>query len=60
LNDAGRDAGLWLGRRAGRLSLAQLGALADGVDYAVVNKAMALFGRRLSSNQPLRKRLAAT
>jgi hypothetical protein len=32
--DWGRDAALWLGRRPGRQTLAQLGKLAGGVDYA--------------------------
>ena len=45
--DWGRDAALWLGRRAGRLRLAELGRLAGGLDYAVTSKAIARFGRRL-------------
>ena len=36
--DWGRDAALWLGRRAGRLPLRELGELAGGSDYAVVSK----------------------
>jgi hypothetical protein len=43
--DWGRDAGLWLGRRAGRLPLIELGQWAGGLDYAVVSKAIARFGR---------------
>ena len=47
--DWGRDAALWLGRRAGRLKLGELGSLAGGLDYAVVSKAIARFGHRLDS-----------
>lgn len=57
--DWGRDAALWLGRRAGRLRLAELGRLAGGLDYAVVSKAIARFGRRLGSETDLSKRLTA-
>jgi hypothetical protein len=57
--DWGRDAALWLGRRAGRLSLAALGKLAGGLDYAVVSKAIARFGRRLLSDVALSEQLAA-
>jgi hypothetical protein len=39
--DWGRDAALWLGRRAGRLSLAGLGKFAGGLDYALASKAAA-------------------
>ena len=57
--DWGRDAALWLGRRAGRLKLAELGKLAGGLDYAVVSKAMARFGQRLSQDASLRERITA-
>ena len=57
--DWGRDAALWLGRRAGRLKLAQLGKLAGGLDYAVVSKAIARFGQRLCLDDALRTRLTA-
>jgi len=57
--DWGRDAALWLGRRAGRMRLAVLGELAGGLDYAVVSKAIARFGRRLSVDAALRAQLAA-
>ena len=57
--DWGRDAALWLGRRAGRLKLAELGELAGGLDYAVVSKAMARFGQRLSLDASLRKKMTA-
>jgi hypothetical protein len=50
---------LWLGRRAGRLPLGQLGELAGGVDYAVVSKAIARFGSRLAAEGSIRKQLAA-
>ena len=51
--DWGCDAALWLGRRAGRLKLAELGKLAGGMDYAVVSKALARFGRRLALDASL-------
>jgi len=38
--DWGRDAALWLGRRAGRLSLAGLGRLAGGMGYAAAAQAL--------------------
>ena len=57
--DWGRDAALWLGRRAGRLRLAQLGKLAGGLDYANVSKAVARFARRLGENPRLRQELTA-
>ena len=50
--DWGRDAALWLGRRAGRKRLAELGELAGGLDYAVVSKAMARFGTGGSETLP--------
>jgi REP element-mobilizing transposase RayT len=55
--DWGRDAGLWLGRRVTRLSLAELGKLAGGLDYAVVSKAIARFDSRLAANTSLREQL---
>ncbi|HVV71028.1 MAG TPA: transposase [Verrucomicrobiae bacterium] len=57
--DWGRDAALWLGRRAGRLRLAQLGHLAGGLDYAVVRKALARFGQRLGLDDSLRQQLTS-
>jgi putative transposase len=57
--DWGRDAALWLGRRSGRMKLAELGKLAGGLDYAVVSKAMARFDQRLRLDAPLRKKVAA-
>ena len=57
--DWGRDAALWLGRRAGRLSLAQLGKSAGGLDYAVASKAITRFGRRLALDGSLSEKLTA-
>ena len=51
--DWGRDAALWLERRAGRLRLAELGELAGGLDYAAVSKAIMRFSRRLISDAAL-------
>jgi hypothetical protein len=51
--DWGRDAAPWLGRGAGRLKLAERGELAGGLDYAVVSKAIARFGRRLALDASL-------
>ena len=53
--DWGRDAALWLGWRAGRLRLAQLGKLTGGLDYAVASKGIARFGRRLCLDASLRE-----
>jgi hypothetical protein len=53
--DWGRDAGLWLGRRQGRLSLAALGELAGGMDDAAVGQALSRFGKRLSQDLGLRR-----
>jgi hypothetical protein len=57
--DWGRDAALWLGRRVGRQSLAELGKLAGGLDYAVVSKAIARLSRQLTSNAVLGDQLSA-
>jgi hypothetical protein len=57
--DWGRDAAVWLGRRAGRLRLGELGELAGGLDYAVTSKAIARLGRRLVLNAVLSEPLAA-
>lgn len=53
--DWGRDAALWLGRRRGRLSLAALGQLAGGMDYAAVGQAVSRFGKRLEKDRALRR-----
>ncbi len=57
--DWGRDAALWLGRRTARFPLAELGKSTDGLDYAVVSKALAPFGRRLEADPRLREDIAA-
>jgi len=51
--DWGRDAALWLGRRQGRLGLAQLGRLAGGMDYAAVGQAVSRFSKRLAKEAKL-------
>ena len=55
--DWGRDAALWLGRRGGRLRLAQVGALAGGLDYATVSKAVSRFCQRLADDPALRQKM---
>jgi hypothetical protein len=55
--DWGRDAALWFGRRQGRLSLARLGELAGGMDYAAVSVAVRRFGQRIASDARLRQQL---
>jgi REP element-mobilizing transposase RayT len=55
--DWGRDAALWLGRRQGRLSLAQLGELAGDIDYAAVGQAVSRFGKRLQDSDALRRQI---
>ena len=55
--DWGRDAALWLGRRQGRLSLAELGSLAGGMDYAAVGQAVSRFGKRLQHDPKLAREL---
>ncbi len=57
--DWGRDAVLWLGRRTARFPLAGLGKSTGGLDYAVVSKALARFGRRLEADPRLREEIAA-
>ena len=56
--DWGRDAALWLGRRAGRLKLRELAELAGGIDYAAAGTAVARFGRRLDRDPALKRALA--
>jgi chromosomal replication initiation ATPase DnaA len=55
--DWGRDAALWLGRRQGRLSLAELGRLVGGMDYSPVGQAVSQFGSRLERDRELRGEL---
>jgi len=58
--DWGRDMAFWLGRRAGRLRLKQMGELAGGLDYATVGSAISRFGRRLKAEKALAAKLAET
>jgi putative transposase len=51
--DWGRDAALWLGRRRGRYTLGELGALAGGMDYAAVGQAVSRFAQRLQKDGDL-------
>ena len=55
--DWGRDMALYLGRRHGDLKLAQLGALAGGLDYAAVSIAIRRFQHRLGRDKSLAKQL---
>ena len=55
--DWGRDAALWLGRGAGRLSLAQLGELAGGMAYAAVGQEVSRFDKRLLKEPTLRRQM---
>jgi hypothetical protein len=52
--DWGRDAALWLGRRRGRLKLAELGERIGGMDYAAVSQAVSQFGKRLEKDAKLK------
>jgi chromosomal replication initiation ATPase DnaA len=56
--DWGRDAALWLGRRAGRLRVAELGRRVGGLDHAVVSKAVARVENRMRVDQQLRRQVA--
>ena len=53
-----RDAALWLGRRHGRYTLAELGQLAGGMDYAAVGQAVSRFAKRLQQDDPLKRSVA--
>ncbi len=55
--DWGRDMAFWLGRRAGRLRLKQMGELAGGLDYATVGSGISRFGRRLKTDKKLAAKL---
>lgn len=55
--DWGRDAALWLGRCAGRMRLAQLGALVGNLDYAVVSKAIARFEQGMATDPHVRDQI---
>ena len=54
--DWGRDAALWLGRRVGRLGLADL-AQKLGCDYTTVGKAVSRFGQRLKTDAGLARKI---
>ena len=56
--DWGRDGALCLGRRAGRLSLAELGRLVGGTGCAAVAQALTRFGRRMERAPELRQKIA--
>jgi len=51
--DWGRDAVLWLGRRVGRLKLAQLAERIGGPDYTAAGAAVSRFTRRLAKDRTL-------
>ena len=55
--DWGRDMALYLGRRHGDLKLAQLGALAGGLDYFAVSIAIRRFQHRLGRDKSLARQL---
>jgi hypothetical protein len=42
---------------AGRLSLAQLGELAGGMDYAAIEQAVSRFGKRLLKEPAVRRQM---
>lgn len=54
----GRDLALYLGRVHGRLTLAELGKLAGGLDYGSVQMAVQRLTQRLRTDQALRKIVA--
>ncbi len=54
----GRDAALWLGRRLGRLTLAQLAQRVGGVDYTTAGTALSRFTRRIAKDRELKKIIA--
>ena len=55
--DWGREAALWLGRRRGRLKLAEWGALAGGLDDAAAAQALRRFGERLEKDGGWRREM---
>jgi hypothetical protein len=58
--DSGRDAAVWLAGKRGRYSLAELGKLAGGADYAAVGQAVSRFGRRLEKQRDVKRKLGET
>lgn len=55
--DAGRDLVLWLARGRCGLTLRELGAMAGGMDYLAVSKAVQRLGERLQTDVDLRQTL---
>ncbi len=56
--DWGRDAALWLGRRAGRISLRELAEVMGGLDYCAASAAVSRFGRRLAQDPKLARTIS--
>jgi hypothetical protein len=56
--DWGRDAALWLGRKAGRLTLSQLAEHVGAVDYTTAGAAISRFNRRLAKDRNLAATMA--
>ncbi len=56
--DWGRDAALWLGRRCGRLKLADLGRLAGGIGEQVVSRAVREFDKKHAQDPTLQRDIA--
>jgi hypothetical protein len=54
----GAGTGRYVGRRAGRPSLAQVGPLAGAVEYAAAAGALTRFGRRMEPTPELRQKIA--
>jgi REP element-mobilizing transposase RayT len=57
--DWGRDAALWLGRRAGRMDLRELAQRMGGVDYSSAGTAVSRFTRRLVRDRKLAQVMAS-
>jgi len=53
--DWGRDAALWLGRRCGRLKLAELGRLAGGIGEQVLSWAVRQFDKNHAQDPTLQR-----
>jgi hypothetical protein len=53
--DGSREAALWLGRRCGRLKLADLGRLAGGTPESGVSRAVREFGAKLAQDPKLQR-----
>jgi len=48
---------LWLGRKRGEYTLAELGELAGGMDYAAVGQAVSRMNKRLAKPGALQRQL---